>query len=36
MQDLSDAGKGPSHGWAFTNSFNSEMYTGGIERSSSI
>jgi nitrous-oxide reductase len=32
MQDLSDAGKGPSYGWAFTNSFNSEMYTGGLER----
>ncbi len=32
MQDLSDAGKGPSLGWAFTNSFNSEMYTGGIEK----
>jgi nitrous-oxide reductase len=32
MQDLTDAGKGPSYGWAFTNSFNSEMYTGGIER----
>ncbi|MFA6756572.1 MAG: cytochrome C, partial [Sulfurospirillaceae bacterium] len=31
MQDLSDAGKGESFGWAFTNSFNSEMYTGGIE-----
>ena len=31
MQDLSDAGKGASEGWAFTNSFNSEMYTGGIE-----
>ena len=31
MQDLSDAGKGVSHGWGFTNSFNSEMYTGGIE-----
>ena len=31
MQDLSDAGKGVSHGWAFTNSFNAEMYTGGIE-----
>ncbi|MCK5110520.1 MAG: Sec-dependent nitrous-oxide reductase [Arcobacteraceae bacterium] len=31
MQDLSDAGKGVSHGWAFTNSFNTEMYTGGIE-----
>jgi nitrous-oxide reductase len=32
MQDLSQAGKGPSMGWAFTNSFNSEMYTGGIEK----
>ncbi|CZE46032.1 Sec-dependent nitrous-oxide reductase [Campylobacter geochelonis] len=32
MQDLSDAGKGISMGWAFTNSFNSEMYTGGIEK----
>ena len=32
MQDLTDAGKGPSFGWAFTNSFNSEMYTGGIEK----
>ncbi|ADN10031.1 Sec-dependent nitrous-oxide reductase [Sulfurimonas autotrophica] len=31
MQDLSDAGKGASNGWGFTNSFNSEMYTGGIE-----
>jgi len=31
MQDLSDAGKLISEGWAFTNSFNSEMYTGGIE-----
>ncbi len=31
MQDLSDAGKGASYGWAFTNSFNTEMYTGGIE-----
>jgi nitrous-oxide reductase len=30
MQDLSDAGKGPSHGWAFINSFNTEMATGGI------
>ncbi|MDH5804030.1 MAG: Sec-dependent nitrous-oxide reductase, partial [Gemmatimonadota bacterium] len=30
-QDLSDAGKGPSFGWAFLNSFNSEMATGGIE-----
>ncbi len=31
MQDLSDSGKGISNGWGFTNSFNSEMYTGGIE-----
>ena len=31
MQDLSDAGKAMSDGWAFTNSFNTEMYTGGIE-----
>jgi nitrous-oxide reductase len=31
MQDLTDAGKGVSDGWAFTNSFNTEMYTGGIE-----
>jgi len=31
MQDLSDAGKGASDGWGFTNSFNTEMYTGGIE-----
>lgn len=31
MQDLSDSGKGISAGWGFTNSFNSEMYTGGIE-----
>jgi len=31
MQDLSDAGKNFSMGWGFTNSFNSEMYTGGIE-----
>jgi nitrous-oxide reductase len=30
-QDLSDAGKGPSAGWAFLNTFNSEMATGGIE-----
>ena len=29
--DLSDAGKGPSFGWAFLNSFNTEMATGGIE-----
>ncbi|SHO80828.1 Nitrous-oxide reductase [hydrothermal vent metagenome] len=31
MQDLSDSGKGVSNGWGFTNSFNTEMYTGGIE-----
>lgn len=31
-QDLSDAGKGPSDGWGFTNSFCSERYIGGIER----
>jgi nitrous-oxide reductase len=31
-QDLSDPGKGPSHGWSFTNSFCSERYVGGIER----
>lgn len=31
MQDLTDAGKAVSDGWAFTNSVNSEMYTGGIE-----
>jgi nitrous-oxide reductase len=31
MQDLSDAGKGISDGWAFINSFNSGMYTGGIQ-----
>ena len=30
-QDLSDAGKGVSDGWAFINTFNTEMYTGGIE-----
>ncbi len=28
--DLADAGKGASAGWAFWNSFNSEMATGGI------
>jgi nitrous-oxide reductase len=32
MQDLSDSGKEASAGWGFTNSFNSEMYTGGIEK----
>ncbi|MCP4046577.1 MAG: Sec-dependent nitrous-oxide reductase [Gammaproteobacteria bacterium] len=31
-QDLSDAGRGPSMGWGFTNSFCSERYIGGIER----
>lgn len=31
-QDLSDAGKGPSDGWAFTNSFCTERYVGGIEK----
>jgi nitrous-oxide reductase len=31
-QDLSDFGKGPSHGWSFTNSFCTERYVGGIER----
>ena len=30
-QDLADAGKGPSYGWAFINSYNSEMATGGVE-----
>lgn len=28
--DLADAGKGPSDGWAFWNSFNTEMATGGV------
>jgi nitrous-oxide reductase len=31
-QDLSDAGKGISEGWSFTNSFCSERYVGGIEK----
>ncbi len=31
-QDLSDAGKGPSYGWGFTNSFCTERYVGGIEK----
>lgn len=30
-QDLADAGKGPSEGLIFCNSFNTEMATGGIE-----
>ncbi|MDA3946008.1 MAG: Sec-dependent nitrous-oxide reductase [Helicobacteraceae bacterium] len=32
MQDLTDVGKGISDGWAFTNSINTELYTGGIEK----
>jgi nitrous-oxide reductase len=31
-QDLCDAGKLVSEGWAFCNSFNTEMATGGIEQ----
>jgi nitrous-oxide reductase len=31
-QDLSDAGKGESYGYSFTNSFCSERYVGGIEK----
>ena len=31
-QDLCDAGKLVSTGWAFCNSFNSEMATGGVEQ----
>jgi nitrous-oxide reductase len=31
-QDLADAGKGPSDGYFFVNSFNVEMATGGIEK----
>ena len=31
-QDLCDAGKLASDGWAFCNSFNAEMATGGIEK----
>jgi nitrous-oxide reductase len=30
-QDLCDAGKGPSEGWVFCNSINTERATGGIE-----
>ena len=30
-QDLFDAGKGPSEGWVFGNSINTEMASGGIE-----
>lgn len=29
-QDLADAGKGPSDGWMFSNSLNTEMSTGGL------
>lgn len=29
-QDLADAGKGPSMGWSFSNSLNTEMAVGGI------
>jgi nitrous-oxide reductase len=29
-QDLADAGKGASYGWAFINSYNAEMATGGV------
>jgi nitrous-oxide reductase len=38
-QDLADAGKGPSDGWMFCNSFNVEMATGGdlpVERGASL
>jgi len=31
-QDLCDAGKLASDGWAFCNSFNTEMATGGVEK----
>ncbi len=31
-QDLCDAGKLASEGWAFCNSFNAELATGGIEK----
>jgi nitrous-oxide reductase len=31
-QDLCDAGKNVSEGWAFCNSFNTEMATGGVEQ----
>lgn len=32
VQDLSDAGKGESYGFSFTNSFCAERYVGGIEK----
>jgi len=31
-QDLCDSGKGPSEGWVFCNSINTEMATGGVEQ----
>jgi nitrous-oxide reductase len=31
-QDLADAGKGASYGYAFINSYNAEMATGGIQQ----
>jgi nitrous-oxide reductase len=31
-QDLADAGKGPSYGYAFINSYNVEMASGGIQQ----
>jgi nitrous-oxide reductase len=31
-QDLADAGKGPSYGYAFINSYNVEMATGGTDQ----
>ena len=31
-QDLADSGKGASYGYAFINSYNAEMATGGIEQ----
>ena len=31
-QDLADAGKGPSYGYAFINSYNAEMAGGGIQQ----
>ncbi len=32
MQDLADAGKGPSNGWTFCNSVNTERATGGLQQ----
>ena len=31
MQDLADAGKGPSEGWTFCNSVNTERAIGGLQ-----